>query len=328
MTLRSRGRHGRINKSIRITTNDPRNPKTTLTCEGVIRGAFKGPAPRARFGKIDRDSGPQTKTLAIRRGDGGPITPEIGPIKGGNVTTALREITAGEHYELDVTVSPPWPNRRITTSFNVKTGVAKAPEEAVIVTADVTPRVRTVPNRFTIPQVTSKAKEVAVQVVWDRNAPQRIVKAEVSDRRLSVRIEDEGERQKVVLGVPAGYDGSPRSPQVTLTTDDQHIQVFSVPVRYERPGKSLPAKTASRRVRPTTPSRPGGDAALTTARTKPQTAKAQEATSAQGSEKASTAKKVHKFKAIQKTRKPASSPKDQKAGEKKMENKDKKDTDQ
>ena len=215
----------------------------------------------------------------------------------------------------------------------VKTGVAQAAEETILVMADVVPRVRTVPDRFNIPRLPTEPSESSVSVVWDRKAPQKIVKAEVSDERLSVRIEDEGEGQKVVLAVPAGYDSPRRPPHVTLTTDDQEVKVLQVPLRYKRAGKRASTRPASKPIR-------AGEAvgaqrrAATTAATPPQPTQTPESakpvgTTPQGSEKAPGAKKVRQVKAMKHTAGTVNTPEElkKKEKEKKMGKEEKKDSD-
>ena len=259
--------------------------------------------------------------LTLRRGDAGPIAPELGSIKSQNVSAALREIKAGEHYELDVTLSPPWPNKRITTSLNVKTGVVQVAEETILVTADVVPRVRAVPDRFNIPRLPTKPSESSVSVVWDRNAPQKIVKAEASDERLSVRIEDEGEGQKVVLAVPAGYDSPRRPPHVTLTTDDQEVKVLQVPIRYKRAGKRTSSQRASKPARAGKAAGPQRKAATTATNAPPQPSQTPasakpEGTAPQGSEKSPSIKTIRQVKPIKHTNRTANTPEELKKKEK------------
>ena len=332
VTLRSRGRHGRTSRTIRVTTNDPRNSNLVLTCEGVVRGAFKGPSPRLRFGRVTRDLGPQTKTVTIHRGDGGPITPEISPIKGHNVAAALREIKAGEQYELDVTIRPPWPNRRMTSSFNIKTGVPEAPEEVVIVTADVVPRVRTVPERFIIPHAPTEDTEVTAQVVWDREGPERVIKAEISDEQLSVRIEDQEGQQTVVVSVPAGYTGPPRAPNVTLTTDDQQMKVVTIRTRYDKRGRQA-RSAAAISPRPVGKAPQTGRSPSSTAiklRPHPVDQKPlepKEATSVSGSEKPTGTKKPPEVKVVKKAGEKPRSSEQSETDKNKQEEKAKKDSD-
>ena len=235
VTLQSKGRSGSVSKVIRVTTNDPTNRSTTLTCKGSVRSAFGGRPLRAGFGNIPRGSGSITKTIKLARGDGGPIAPEVTPIGQPGLTAAIREIEAGEKYELDITLSPPWPNQRIRTQFNIKTGIPQAPMEQVRVAADVAPRVKTVPANFMIPRRFPSASDFTADVMWDREGPQKVVGAEVNDPKISVRVEEGENKQQLVLHIPAGYQQErKRQLAVTVRTDDEVVSEFTVPIRFER----------------------------------------------------------------------------------------------
>ena len=250
VTLQSRGRSGPVSKSIRVTTNDPAHKSMTLTCKGSVRSALKGRPPSIGFGRIQRDSGSITKTVTLERGDGGPIAPEVLPIGMPGLTAAIREVAAGEKYELDVTMSPPWPNERIRTTFNIKTGLPKSPTEQVRVSAEVDPRVRTQPPSFTLPRKFSSASDYTVDVAWNKEGPQKILSAEVNDPNITVRVEEADNKQQLVLHVPAGYEQRKRQALVvTVLTDDTDMPKFTVPVKFQRPSRARSAKPPVNKLR-------------------------------------------------------------------------------
>ena len=250
VTLQSRGRSGPVSKSIRVTTNDPAHKSMTLTCKGSVRSALKGRALSAGFGRIGRDSGSITKTVTLERGDGGPIAPEVLPIGMPGLTAAIREVNAGEKYELDVTLSPPWPNERIRTTFNIKTGVDKSPTEQIRVSAEVDPRVRTQPPSFTLPREFPAASDYTVDIAWDKEGPQKILSAEINDPNITVQVEEADNKQRLALHVPAGYEQRKRQALVvTVLTDDTDMPKFTVPVRFQRPSRARGAKPPVNKLR-------------------------------------------------------------------------------
>ena len=112
---------------------------------------FKNPSPTLNFGQIRRDTAAVTKKILLSRGDGGPIAPELMHIPHRGIHAQIRTIQEGSQYELTATISPPWPNGRVNTSFLIKTGVKQAPKERIRVVANVEARVTTTPRRFVIP---------------------------------------------------------------------------------------------------------------------------------------------------------------------------------
>ena len=126
---------------------------------------LKNPRPTLNFGQIRRNTPAVTKKLLLSRGDGGPIAPELGPIRQPGIHAEIRTIQEGSHYELTATFSPPWPNGRVNTSFMIKTGVKQAPKERIRLVANVEARVTTAPQRLLIPLGGDRVERTA-RVRW------------------------------------------------------------------------------------------------------------------------------------------------------------------
>ena len=258
-----------MSKTVAVATNDLANRQVALVCKGEVRVVFRDLEQVVKFDRIQRSAGPQSKTIALHRGDGGPISPEVIPDDTGGVKATVREIQPGEHYELDVTVSPPWPNKLVRGLIRIKTGISEVPEETIRVAADVVARVETVPREFRIPDRQIEAGDYPVAVIWDQNAAQKVIGALVNDTELGVRIVEKDKGQQVVLNVPAGYRKHSEGPVVTVRTDDSEVPEFTIPIAFVQTlegneGKELggPARPPIRRpVRPTTratrPAAPG-----------------------------------------------------------------------
>lgn len=234
-----------MNRTIRVTTNDPRNRTVRLQCTGRVKRPFGGQQPVVSFGVVKRTMPFVKKTIKLIRGDGGPIKPELGKIERPGIAAELRTIREGSEYELDVTLTPPWPNGRINTFFPIRTGVAQAPVDHVRVAAQVERRLRTSPNRFTVPLYQGAAAD-SVSVFWAAGVDSRITEATPTDRRLTARVDERDGRQTVVLNVPADYVPG-RQVAVTLRTTDSEISTFSVPVRFDRSRRSSQRKSTARR---------------------------------------------------------------------------------
>lgn len=141
-------RPGEISRKAKARTNDAAQPEVTLHLKAVhheaLRMAAEGqPSRGVSFDKVPRDAGPQTKTVLLTRGDGGPLRPRVRKITTdeesltppANVTAELRELEPGERYELDVTVTPPWPEGKewARAKVELETGVAEQPTAEVSV---------------------------------------------------------------------------------------------------------------------------------------------------------------------------------------------------
>lgn len=240
-----------------MTTNDVENPNPTLTCEGSVKAPFEMKPSLVNFGTIERDSEAQRKTIKITRGDAGPLALELGPISSENVKATLREIEAGESYELDVELVPPWPKQTIRTSLTLKTGVEQVAEEKITVHARIAQRLRVAPPRFAIPAQLVSDLDLKSRLVWSGGSPGKVVEVTSSNTGLSASVEESGGRQAIVLHVPRDFKCSPHaSDYVTVKTDDKdapslRIQVHAAgKTRAHRTG--TPGKPTIRRL-PTPP---------------------------------------------------------------------------
>ncbi len=92
---------------------------------------------RVSFGRINVNSPTQYQTVSIHAGETGKIAPELIPGKQGKVDAQLCEIEPGQHYELEVSVSPPWSPSSIRETLRLKTGVAEAPEMSIFVSGTI-----------------------------------------------------------------------------------------------------------------------------------------------------------------------------------------------
>lgn len=245
VSIPTRNRSGLMTRTIRVTTNDAGNRTVRLQCSGRVKRPFGGHQPVVSFGAVKRTMPFVKKTIKLTRGNGGPIKPEIGKIERPGIAAELRTIREGSYYELDVTLTPPWPNGRINTFFPIRTGVPQAPVDHVRVAANVEPRVRTAPSRFTVPLRPKAASAASVSVFWANGVDSRVTKARPNDPRLSARVDERGGTQTVVLSVPADYVAN-RPVVVTLHTTDSEISTFSVPIQFDRPGRSARRKSTRR----------------------------------------------------------------------------------
>ena len=187
-----------------------------------------------RFKRIPRSATSQTKTVKLLRGDGGPIKPEIVPIEKAGIAATITEVVAGEEYELQVVLSPPWSSRQTRTNIKVKTGVDQAPDSTLIVVADVERRVKAMPDRLALPPQQDVPVTKTVKLVWAGDNPGKIIQASSSDPKLGVHVDEVDGVQKVIVEVPAGYELPRRHPSITIRTDDKESPTVNVPVRPTR----------------------------------------------------------------------------------------------
>jgi len=244
---------GGFTKRATVYTNDAKHEKETLMCTGQVRAPFKLEPARLTFGQITPDSAEQSKTVRILRGDGGPIAPELMPINNENVKAELREVKAGEEYELKVDLLPPWPARALTANLTLKTGISEAPEDTINVYARVMPRLSADRSQFRIPSDVTSDTDLKTRINWAGGKAGKALGATVNDSKLSVRLEATNNQQYVVLHIPAGYEAAPGQPtHVTVSTDDPQSPTLNIPV-YPAPPAPRVRATPSRFTVPPSP---------------------------------------------------------------------------
>jgi hypothetical protein len=208
--------------------------KETLICRGRVMEPVRLEPDRLHFGQVSRRSAPQSKTVVLTRGDGGPLEPKLLPVEAEGVRAELREIEPGERYEIEVVITPPFNGVDVSRSVKLETGVPQAPSTVVPIYANLRPRVVAEPKRFSVPQTRESPWQQSVHLVWDDDAPHKIVEATVNDPKMTVRVIEVDGKQQVVLEVPPDYALAQTARSVTVKTDDTEAPVLRVPIVVPR----------------------------------------------------------------------------------------------
>jgi hypothetical protein len=264
--MATQGRKGEFSKTITVQSNDASNRSPTLTCKGRALVAIKTEPMLVNFGTIERGSEPKTQTVKVTRGDGGPLALEVVPPKETQVATQVREIEAGESYELAVTLTPPFPGNDFRSDLTLNTGIAEAPTETIKIMARFPARLSAEPPRFTIPVNLTQATDFRSKLKWSGPQPGKILEAASADATLNVRVEeDEDGTPVVVMTVPADYQFKGNA-LITVKTDDAEAPTIGIPVMRPpaRPAQGpttrpRPAPAGLRPGAPTAAPTPGGD---------------------------------------------------------------------
>ncbi|UCE58304.1 MAG: hypothetical protein JSU63_12775 [Phycisphaerales bacterium] len=226
-----------MGRTVTVTTNDPKQPKLKLRCEGKVLVPMRVNPKAASFGNIRRSAGPKSVTIRLARGDGGKISPRVLNVSRKEIETSIRENRPGESYDLEVSLKPPWPNSWTRSTIILATGVKEVPKHTIPVVARIMPRVWAVPERFIAPHQTNEAQEESVVVMWHKNAAQKVIEATADDPRLEVRIEPDGDKQRLILKMPAGFEAGKDAASVILRTDDEEVSTLEVPIVFRRKGR-------------------------------------------------------------------------------------------
>ena len=138
---------GKCARRITVTTNDPTHKREYLEFKGEILVPFKATPAYAQFAKLDDYTTPEPRKITLRRGDGGPLQLELAGVGKPGIEASLREIKAGEHYELTVSLVPPLKPGRLYSWVKLKTGIKEVAESRITVSAVVPPTWGEEPDR-------------------------------------------------------------------------------------------------------------------------------------------------------------------------------------
>lgn len=224
-------RRGKLSRTISIVTNDRDNQNASVQCEAEILSALKCEPETVNLGQVKRSDVRVEQTVKISRGSGGRLNPKV--VQTGNpaITAELREIEAGERYELQIVGQPPWPTGMLRANIQLETGVEQAPVESITVFGNIAARAQANPQRFTIRPDTQKDTRLVARLAWDDDHPGQITEVSVNDESLAVGVEEQAGQPVIVLSVPAGYSTArTRGTQVTVKTDDPGVPVLQIPV--------------------------------------------------------------------------------------------------
>jgi hypothetical protein len=233
---------GTFVRQIGVASNDRNNPSVILQGETTVLTALRKQPEVVNFGTLKRDTPEQKMTVTLTRGDGGPLRLRISSIGHSQIKPELREIEAGEKYELDVTIGPPWPNGMLQGAVVLETGVEQVPLETFHVFASVVPRLQAVPPRLMFLGKPKTDLDLTARLTWD-GEPAKILDVTTTDPTMSATLVDENDGQSVVLHMPADYDPQNKNGNVTVKTDDPFVPVLQIPFTIvNQPGPTTPGQ--------------------------------------------------------------------------------------
>ncbi|MCP4245977.1 MAG: hypothetical protein GY778_02910 [bacterium] len=264
VVLSSRAIYGKFIRKIQAVTNDPNHPTESLVCQGRVLVPVKFSKRFVRFPLVRMGDPAQSQTVTIERGDGGPLDLKVVSPKVAGADASLKVIEPGQRYELTVTMSPPWPVNKKRLSWKLETGVPEAPTANMLAYLNVTPRLKAMPPKFTLPTPVTTDTQQRVRLIWDGAPAGEILGASLADKDLSVSVEKQKGRDMVVLDIPAGYQVPRRGLAVVVRTNDTSMPQLNIPIASgrrasagRRPKPARAAAQARPNVRRVVPGRSG-----------------------------------------------------------------------
>ncbi|MBN1511081.1 MAG: hypothetical protein JXB13_03630 [Phycisphaerae bacterium] len=245
---------GQFTRAIQVSTNDPNNPVVQLMCRGQMLEAVHVTPAMVNFGRVPRKEVSPSRTAKITRGDGGPLKLKLKEIKNQAIQAELREVKAGEEYELKVTISPPFTAAYFRDKIELETGIEQSPVAEVSLYATVTPRVAAVPALVRIPPDAKPGWQQRITLQWDDNKPGRLLETSIHNPGIKTEIVELNDVQQVLLSVTDEYKPRMGRDNIIVKTDDPDMPQVLVQVMYQQATARTPqpARVAqpTRRVTP------------------------------------------------------------------------------
>lgn len=183
------------------------------------------------FGQLRRNSPTKHQTITLLRGDGGPISPEVSLGRIPSIDAQICEIEPGEHYELEVWMTPPWPEGRFSDRLEISTGVDEAPTASITVAGKVLPRLTAIPQRLNYFGERTSSTVRSLTFRWD-GPPGKILSAKCTIPEATAIIRTHKGAQMVDVRLPPGSEPIPGRHSVLIKTDDAEVPTVSVPIAF------------------------------------------------------------------------------------------------
>jgi hypothetical protein len=233
ISLRVAGAEGRLVKTITVRTNDPklREFRYTITGECRARFAFK-PWRQFQFGKCERDA-VTTKTVTVTNQMDKPIVIKSATVDSKSFKVELRELKAGQEYEIDVSTVPPLNEGFTQGKVTLETDCKEEPKMEMWVFAQVPPRLALSPTLLNIASPSDQDSKRSLTFRNEGSTPVHVKEVVVSDPAIKSEVSatQDGKLYQIVLTIPKGISIPMTGRTITVVTDDEKMPKFTAQIR-------------------------------------------------------------------------------------------------
>lgn len=249
--LQSAKLHGKFEKSITITSNDPARPTFRVRLRGTVKQYVEMTPNNVQFGKLYGDE-PVERIIKLTNNTEDQLKLEIVSKPQGNFDVDLIETTPGQAYELRVTAKPPFKPGQINQRIQLETNIEKQKSFIVLVRGTVPERIDVSPTLLTIRPPSANAPRPLTRIVRITNygpEPTTILEALIDDPDITVRVNEQraGKAYTIQLQIPPGHIIPPAGRTLVIKTSDPVKPTITIPVKAFR---TRTAATRKRQLRP------------------------------------------------------------------------------
>lgn len=239
-------RQGQISTNVQVRSNDPLRPVLTYRVKGSVKRLIDFKPASVQLRGLKRDEVMSATVKIVNQGSE-PITPTIKSINSDYFEVEIKEIEAGQVYELVVRTKPPIPYGSTRAGIEITTGSSRQPTIRVPVNANVRARVSVTPPILFVPKQTKTASNRQLRVRYFGTADDfEVLSVESSNpEMLPVELKPPGTNKLrfrqpraiapkvervITVKVPPGSELTDSALQIVIRTNDPEFERLVIPV--------------------------------------------------------------------------------------------------
>jgi thiol-disulfide isomerase/thioredoxin len=239
---------GKFNKEIKIETNDPSNPTTTLSLVGNCKHYVDVDKKVIHFKSVFGNE-PVTQTAKITNNTDVDLKLTLAPAsEESKVKYELVEKVPGKEFELVARVEPPYvPGTNVREKVTLTTSIIKQRTIDIRVSATFPERLSVSPNPLSL---SPRPEPVTKQLLFRNEGPTsvKVLDAGVDDDKLTATVTEKrpGKEYVIRLDVPPNYTAPSEGRTLRVHTDDQEQPEIKVGIRSLTPPAPPTRQSAER----------------------------------------------------------------------------------
>lgn len=231
VTLSPEAPRGRLNKQVKIHTDNEHAPLVTVSVMATITGEIVTTPDRVSL-IIQKGEQNPGSAVSINKARGGPFTISKIECNLEYITTTLQPVEEGKRYKVEVNATADAPIGRATGTITIHTDDPKDPEIGVPLTVTVRGNLRVIPERLSFGLVNQGRVTTKTIALTTRKEQLKIKKVESSADFLITEVvtKEPGKRFQINVSVdPKAPVGSIKG-TITIHTNDPLQPEVEVPV--------------------------------------------------------------------------------------------------
>jgi hypothetical protein len=232
-TFRSKGYQGKVKKSLTVETNDPDNPKVSLSILGEVIAEVMVTPRHINFRNVNKDDLPQPIRLEVKVSEGKGL--KIQEVSADSPVIVLKEEKRTENEAIySVSLTENVPTGRLTGKILVATNSKKSPKTHVPFYAFVQGRVKVSPQLVSFGVIRPgepSSRDITLRGTGDAAFSVDRVKATTDAITSEILPEKEGEVYRLRVTYDPGEKTQGRvSERLTIFVGGKEEEVLEVPV--------------------------------------------------------------------------------------------------